>query len=107
MRAPAYPLLLSLSLSLFFTVPSRAQECIDYRDYPHLVGRLDWLGSVSVGGVAVAGNHAYVGISSLSEGTGLRTIDISNPSAPAIVGEVSVLQAAQSTEGVTVAGSLV
>ena len=106
MRAPAYLLLLSLSLSLFLAVASLAQECIDYRDYPHLVGRVDWPSEVS-GGVAVAGNYAYVAIVSI-EGTGLRTIDISNPSAPAVVGEVYVLQAfGQPIDGLTVAGSLV
>jgi hypothetical protein len=104
MRAATYAVLLLLSLSLVLAGASRAQECIDYRDYPHLAARFDWDESAA-GGMAVAGNHAYVAIVS-NEGTGLRTIDISNPSAPAIVGEVNVLQAVQVSDGVAVAGSL-
>jgi hypothetical protein len=77
-------------------IEARGGECIDYREYLHLVGTL---GTVDLWNVAVAGSYAYLACGL----RGVEVIDNSTPEAPAIVGQISGIG---ETRGVVVSGDL-
>jgi hypothetical protein len=74
----------AIVVSFFFTAVLGAgyvgAECIDYRDYLHLVGGVDTPGRAY--DVAVSGVYAYVA----DRQSGLQVIDITDPQSPQIVG---------------------
>jgi hypothetical protein len=76
-----------LCLALCLPAMSRAQECIDYDDYPHIVGGISGFGLAD--DVAVVGDRAYVANHFLNV-TKLHVIDIADPSAPVVAGEVTI-----------------
>lgn len=63
-----------------------AQDCLDYRAYPHLVGNLPTPGiAVSV---AVAGDHAYMG--DYFGGNHFHVVGIADPTGPVLLGSVDL-----------------
>ena len=73
----------SAALAVISVPHSLGETCIDYRDYIHEVGRIDF--SSTVRGVAVAGDRAYV-----VGGSALRIINIAVPSSPTVMSQVTV-----------------
>jgi hypothetical protein len=88
MRPGGRRVLLCTLFVSFFADPAFPQECIDYGEFLHLVGSVHTAGAAS--SVAVAGSYAFVA----AAGSGLEVVDISNPTAPAIVGNVDTPGAA-------------
>ena len=73
----------SAGLFLLSVPDARGELYIDYRDYMHEVGRVNLC--CFFRGVEVAGNRAY-----LVGGNSLRIVDVTWPTSPAIMGQVSV-----------------
>ena len=87
-----------ISALMFDPGGTRAEDCVHLGDWMHGVGSVDTPGGALA--VAVEGPFAYVADLTF----GLQVIDISDPLAPAIVGNVL---GSGVTQGVAVAGSLV
>ncbi|HWN82202.1 MAG TPA: hypothetical protein VNM87_08920, partial [Candidatus Udaeobacter sp.] len=77
---------LTAALTLLAIIPCTpaAANCLDYADHFH------WLSAAAVPGisqgVAVSGTHAYLA----ADLAGLQIVDISNPSAPVLVGGIDL-----------------
>ena len=92
LRAKTLPLP-AFFLAAFFLLSSEAKaDCIDYGDYLHSLGSLDFM-TDSVSGVAVVGTLAYV--TTYYPPVRLYVIDVSNPAAPTILGSAAALGHAQ------------
>jgi hypothetical protein len=91
----------ALLLALSYGSPSVAAECGDYTNHPPVIGEFDFTESFVMNSIALGPDLGYV-----SGSSGVRILDLSDPSAPIVLGSVDTPNPACDATRLFVRGNL-